>query len=125
MENKKMTYVQALEQAIAVTSGEVQETLKRMQASLIKKAESRKPTQHQTMNVSHKDAILTFLREEAGKKFRVQELLKFVPALALDPDMNSQRVSALLRALKDAGEVVRTEEKRIAYFSIAPALSAD
>jgi hypothetical protein len=33
--------------------------------------------------------------------------------------MTNQRVSALLRQMVDAGTIVRTEEKRKAYFQLA------
>jgi len=34
-------------------------------------------------------------------------------------ELSSQRVSAIVRQLKESGKVVRTEEKRKAYFSLA------
>jgi predicted RNA-binding protein (virulence factor B family) len=39
--------------------------------------------------------------------------MKSVPALA---ELTNQRVSALVRQLKENGSVIRTEEKRKAYF---------
>jgi DNA-binding transcriptional regulator GbsR (MarR family) len=48
-----------------------------------------------------------------GQKYTITDLMKSVPELA---DLSNQRVSALVRQLKDADLVVRTEEKRKAYF---------
>lgn len=48
-----------------------------------------------------------------GQKYTITDLMKSVPELA---DLSNQRVSALVRQLKDSGSVIRTEEKRKAYF---------
>ena len=62
--------------------------------------------------MAYKGAILDFM--EVGKKYTISELMKEVVELA---DLSNQRVSALVRQLKDDGLVERTEEKRKAYFS--------
>ena len=51
---------------------------------------------------------------EVGKKYTITDLMKEVVELA---DLSNQRVSALVRQLKEEGLVERTEEKRKAYFS--------
>jgi predicted transcriptional regulator len=53
---------------------------------------------------------------EANRLYTVTEIQKSVAECA---DLSNQRVSALLRQLKDEGAVVRTEDKRKAYFSKA------
>jgi predicted transcriptional regulator len=53
---------------------------------------------------------------EPNHLYTVTELQKSVEACA---ELSNQRVSALLRQLKDEGAVVRTEDKRKAYFSKA------
>jgi DNA-binding transcriptional regulator GbsR (MarR family) len=53
---------------------------------------------------------------EDGKAYTIGDLMKEVPELA---DLTNQRVSALVRQLKDDGLVVREEIKRKAYFTKA------
>lgn len=76
-----------------------------------KNSAEKKPTAVQVANEGLKTEILNFM--EVGKKYTITDLMKSVPCLA---DLSNQRVSALVRQLKDSGLVVRTEEKRKAYF---------
>ena len=76
-----------------------------------KNSAEKKPTAVQVANESLKGAILNFMVE--GQKYTITDLMKSVPELA---DLSNQRVSALVRQLKDSGSVIRTEEKRKAYF---------
>ena len=111
----KMTYVKALEIAMKAVEDnkEVNEKLKALKESISKKnSAERKPTATQKANEEYKKAILSFM--EVGKKYTISELMKEVVELA---DLSNQRVSALVRQLKDSGLVERTEEKRKAYFS--------
>ena len=112
---KRMTYVKALEIAIKAVEDnkEVTEKLEALKESISKKnSAERKPTATQKANEEYKKAILSFM--EVGKKYTISELMKEVVELA---DLSNQRVSALVRQLKDSGLVERTEEKRKAYFS--------
>ena len=111
----KMTYVKALEIAMKAVEDnkEVTEKLEALKESISKKnSAERKPTATQKANEEYKKAILSFM--EVGKKYTISELMKEVVELA---DLSNQRVSALVRQLKDSGLVERTEEKRNAYFS--------
>lgn len=111
----KMTYVKALEIAMKAVEDnkEVTEKLKALKESISKKnSAERKPTATQKANEEYKKAILSFM--EVGKKYTISELMKEVVELA---DLSNQRVSALVRQLKDSGLVERIEEKRKAYFS--------
>ena len=111
----KMTYVKALEIAMKAVEDnkEVTEKLKALKESISKKnSAERKPTAMQKANEEYKRAIFSFM--EVGKKYTISELMKEVVELA---DLSNQRVSALVRQLKDSGLVERTEEKRKAYFS--------
>lgn len=111
----KMTYVKALEIAIKAVEDnkEVAEKLEALKASVAKKnSAERKPTATQKANEGYKTAILEFM--EVGKKYTITDLMKEVVELA---DLSNQRVSALVRQLKEEGLVERTEEKRKAYFS--------
>lgn len=80
-----------------------------------KNTADKKPTAQQEANAVIKQNVLTVLAD--GKKRTVSELLKMVPDL---PDtMTNQRMSALVRQMMDAGQVVRSEDKRKAFFAIA------
>jgi predicted transcriptional regulator len=79
-----------------------------------KNSTEKKPTAVQVANEGLKSAILNFMVK--GQKYTITDLMKSVPELA---DLSNQRVSALVRQLKDSGSVIRTEEKRKAYFEKA------
>ena len=79
-----------------------------------KNSAEKKPTAQQTANEAIKSAIVEAM--EANRLYTVTEIQKSVAECA---DLSNQRVSALLRQLKDDGVVVRTEDKRKAYFSLA------
>lgn len=79
-----------------------------------KNSAEKKPTAQQTANEAIKSAIVEAM--EANRLYTVTEIQKSVAECA---DLSNQRVSALLRQLKDDGVIVRTEDKRKAYFSLA------
>ncbi len=79
-----------------------------------KNSTDKKPTAQQTANEAIKVAILDNMAE--GKMYTITDLIKSVPECA---DLTNQRVSALVRQLVDDKVVVRTEDKRKAYFSLA------
>ena len=80
-----------------------------------KNTADKKPTAQQEANAVIKQNVLTVLAD--GEKRTVSDLLKMVPDL---PDtMTNQRMSAIVRQMVDAGQVIRTEDKRKAYFSLA------
>ena len=79
-----------------------------------KNSAEKKPTAQQTANEAIKAAILEGMAE--GAKYTITDLIKNVPECA---DLTNQRVSALVRQLVDEGKVVRSEDKRKAYFSLA------
>lgn len=79
-----------------------------------KNSAEKKPTAQQTANDGIKVAILDYMDE--GARYTITDLIKSVPECA---DLTNQRVSALIRQLIDESKVVRTEEKRKAYFSLA------
>lgn len=79
-----------------------------------KNSAEKKPTAQQVANDSVKQAIIDGM--EHGVPYTITDIIKSVPACA---ELTNQRVSALMRQLKDAGEVVRTEDKRKAYFTLA------
>lgn len=117
MMNTKMTNKVALETAIEVLKAtgshdEVVAKLEKMLAQVEKKnSGERKPTATQTENKGLKEAILDFM--VVGERYTVTDVMKNCEAVA---ELSNQRVSALIRQLKDAGLVERVEEKRKAYF---------
>lgn len=78
------------------------------------KSGERKPTKTQVANEGFKSIIVDNM--EHGRLYTITEIAKEMP---FGEELSNQRVSALVRQLKDAGIVVRTEEKRKAYFSLA------
>lgn len=78
-------------------------------AILDKKSENKKATAKQNENEGIKADILARLE---GRSVTVGELVK-------EMGFSSQKLSALLTQLVKGGEVVRTVEKKVAYFSLA------
>ena len=112
---KKMTIVEQYEAIIGkvegVLSAEEIAFLQERADLHAKKNASRKPTKAQTENEEIKTAILDFMVE--GKSYTVTEIQKGV---GLE---SNQKASALIRQLKDAELVVRSEVKGKAYFTLA------
>lgn len=77
-----------------------------------KNSGEKKPTAQQTANEGIKGAIVSGM--ESGKAYTITEVIKSIPDCA---DLTNQRVSALMRQLVESGAVVRTEDKRKAYFT--------
>ena len=115
---KKMTIVEQYNEIIGkvegILSAEEVEFLKERAELHTKKNASRKPTKAQEANEGIKSAIIESMVK--GKAYTITEMIKSIPAIS---DLTNQRVSALVRQLKEEGSVVRTEEKGKAYFSLA------
>lgn len=119
MATEKMTQKNAIAYVLdnCEIPSDVKEKLVSMKASLEKKSAKsgeRKPTKTQIANEGFKQVILDNM--EQGRLYTVTEITKEMP---FDEELSSQRVSALVRQLKESGSIVRTEEKRKAYFSLA------
>lgn len=77
---------------------------------------NRKPTAKQRENEGFKAEILEVLKS-ASQAMSIADIKATVPSLA---DASSQKVSAMLTALKKEGKIVRVDlEKRKAGFAIA------
>lgn len=97
---------------------DVAEKLTKLKASIDKKSTAeRKPTATQVANAGFKGAIVDFL-SACGERKTISEIIKECPAVA---DLSNQRVSAIVRQLKDEGAIVRIEDKRKAYFAVPSA----
>lgn len=79
---------------------------------LDKKSANKSATKTQKENEGVKDEILGVMN--ADKAMSVGDIMT-----ALDGKYTNQKISALLRQLREAGEVVRTEVKGKAYFALA------
>ena len=76
-----------------------------------KNTSEKKPTAVQVVNGGIKDAIYNGMQE--NRLYTITEIIKEVAECA---DLTNQRVSALIRQMRDDGKVERIEEKRKAYF---------
>ena len=109
----KMTYVSAISDVLngVALTDEHKEKLTALKASLEKRASGeRKPTATQKANVEVKGKIADFLAD--GSQRTATEI---GDALGI----SNQKASALLNQMVKAGSVVKTVEKRKAYFAIA------
>ena len=97
----------------AVQANEVLRDFIAHEVELLDKKNSapKKPTAVQTANEAIKDAIYDGMAE--GRMYTITDLVKEIAECA---DLTNQRVSALVRQMKDEGRVERLEEKRKAYF---------
>ena len=114
---KKMTKREMFEQILAKypLTTEEQDFIRHELELLAKKnSADKKPTAQQTANAAVQTTILENM--EPNRLYTISELIKEMPGCA---DMTNQRMSALLRQLKEKGLVKRTEDKRKAYFSKA------
>lgn len=107
----KMTNVKALAFVLENVEGlpaDVTAKLEAMQASLEKKSANRKPTAVQIANAGLMDAILEIM--EIDKGYQCKDIAKLC-------DIEStQKVSALMRKLKEEGKVDSKSEKGVTYF---------
>ena len=81
-------------------------------ALLDKKAANKKATKNQEENVGIKEEILANLTEVGVTVSELQTKSEMLSALS------NQRVSALLRQLIEDGKVVKTMDKKKAYFAL-------
>jgi len=125
-----LTYVDAINFALDVMNpdvdpdddkfswDEVKEKLEALKAQLEKrKHSSNKPTKTQVENEGIKETILAILGESEAP-LRVKDLI----ADERLADYSSSKITALLRQLlpdTGTGQVVRTIEKKVAYFALA------
>lgn len=117
MANKKMTkrdYFTAILSKYPLTADEQAFIEHELELLAKKNASDKKPTAQQVANEGIKAAIVAGMTP--NRLYTVTEIQKEIPECA---EMSNQKVSALVRQLKDAGLVVKTEDKRKSYFSLA------
>ena len=119
MENK-MTKLQIVTMMLAnaeISANEIFKAyLENEKALLEKKASNRKATKTQTENVSIKATILTVL-EDFNKPMTITDIQSANEDLKA---LSNQKISALVKQLKDNGLVVKSVEKGKSLFSLAP-----
>lgn len=104
-----LTYVKDNTELVDFINSRI-EALNRKSAS-----KSSAPTARQRENEVLKAAILNYM--VAGERYTIKDLIRNVPELAAIEDISNQKVSALLKQMKDVdGTVYRVEEKRVVYF---------
>ena len=79
---------------------------------LEKKSSNKKATKTQEENVEIKAEIKAVLTAEGATVTEIQSRSEILS------NLSNQRVSALLRQLIDAGEVVKTTDKKKSYFAL-------
>ena len=117
MEKKKMTKRQMFAQILARTVDKDEREFLEHEIELLDKKAGKvgekKLTPEQEKNEKVKVEILGYLD---GVKLTISEIIKTVPSCN---EFSNQKVSALVRQLRDSGLVIRTEEKGVAYFTKA------
>ena len=112
---KKMTKREMFEQIkrnYGLTEQEVAFIDHELELLAKKNSADKKPTKAQVENEGIKAEILKGM--VGGKAYTITDLIKSIPAIA---ELSNQRVSALVRQLVEDKVVVRTEDKRKAYFT--------
>lgn len=114
---EKLTNVKALEIAIScVSDADVVAKLQTMKAQFEKKNHAdRKPTANQLENEKIKNYILANMGDA---KYTVTELIDQVLANTEWAKLSCSRMTAILTQLVEDNSVVRTTEKRKAYYSV-------
>ncbi len=114
---KKMTkrdYFTAILEKYPLTAEEKAFVEHELELLAKKNASDKKPTAQQTANEGIKTAILEGMTP--NRLYTVTEIQK---EILKGEELSNQKVSALIRQLKDAGLVIKTEDKRKSYFSLA------
>ena len=76
----------------------------------------KKPTAKQLANITVADKVYEFMAGTPDTQYTVSELLKVCPAFVEIEGCSASYANAIIKKLKDAGRVVRTEIKGRAYF---------
>jgi len=118
--NTKTTQRSALVYAIEHlpdAPADVLDKLNAMVASLDKKSSAeRKPTPKQVENAGFKSDILAWM--EPDTKYLSADIAKGVPSVVA-AGLSANRVTAMLTQLVNDGAIIRTEDKRKNYYSLA------
>ena len=119
MTNKKITKRERFESLLTIPAVQADQGLvdfinHELELLAKKNSADKKPTAQQTANEAIKQAIVDGM--ERDHFYTITDIQKNVPACA---DLSNQKISALVRQLKDDGVITKTEDKRKSYFSLA------
>lgn len=118
MANKKMTkrdyFNELLNIAEVKANKSMVEFINHELELLEKKNASKSSTETKTQKENANIKVQIVEQMESGKKYTISDMLK---ELACCKELTNQKVSALVKQLFLEGKVVRTEDKRKAYFS--------
>lgn len=122
MAEKKMTKRDYFNQLLGLESVKTDEKLVKFithELELLAKKNASgegKKTATQIANDGLKNGIVEFLENEPNRLMTVTEMIKEIECCKT---LTNQKVSSLVRQLKDEGRIVKIEEKRKSYFKIA------
>lgn len=119
MTEKKITYVDALNVAIAIEGldKEVADKLVALKNSIEKKSANKKPSKAQAENVALCEKVVAVLAE-MPEGATATEIAKASDELK---DFSNQKITGLLKILRDNGTVVRETVGRKSVFKLAVA----
>ena len=116
----KMTQRAALTYAIENLSDAPADVLDKLNAMLValdkKNSAERKPTAKQIENQGFKSDILAWM--EPGTQYASADVVKGVSSIVA-AGLSINRVSAMLTQLVNDGAIIRTEDKRKSFYSLA------
>ena len=117
MTNKKVTKREKFEMLKALSEVQANPMLTEFIAHELdllakKNTSEKKPTAVQVANEGLKETIMDVLNENGGL-MTVTDIQKSCEELA---ELSNQKVSALIRQLKDDGKIEKVEDKRKSYF---------
>jgi hypothetical protein len=114
---KKLTkrdYFTAILNKYALTEKEQEFVKHELELLDRKNSTEKKPTAEQGKNDALRKTIVGEM--EDNRLYTISEMMKVLPSCA---ELSNQKLSALLRQMIADGTIVRTEDKRKAYFSLA------
>lgn len=116
----KMTQRAALTYAIENLSDAPADVLDKLNAMLValdkKNSAERKPTAKQVENAGFKSDILAWM--EPATQYAAADVVKGVPSIVA-AGLSANRVTAMLTQLVNDGSLIRTEDKRKNFYSLA------
>ena len=119
MSNKKMTIAETFAEIVATYN-----LSEEHKAFLLERAEKasrksstgeRKPTAKQLENAKVAEAV--YAEMESNRAYTVSEMIKVIPTFAEMDECSASYANAIVKKLKDAGRVTRSEVKGRAYFT--------
>ena len=122
MTTNKMTYAQALEMVLngEALNDEAMDKIKALHEQLTKKAanktKSDKPTKKQVENAEYAEQLLNLMAAHPDDNLTISEWQEYGEPFS---EMSNQKISALLRLLREQGKVIRETVKGKSYFTIA------